>query len=82
MDGPGEAPHATRDATRVPAADGDACLRHVQSGNQGLEPGGIPRAGDGGDHLIAQRLLNLYALDVHDRCLTGDDDCFLQLADG
>ena len=67
VDGPGEAAHATRDATGISAADGDACLRHVQSGNQRLEPGGVPRAGDGGDDVIAHRLLHLHALDVHDR---------------
>ena len=67
VDGPGEAAHATGDTAGISATDGDAGLRHVQSGNQGLESGGVPRAGDGGDDVTADRLLHLHALDVHDR---------------
>ena len=81
MDGPGEAPDAACDAAGVAATDRDAGLRHVQSGNQGLDPGGVPRAGNGGDHIGAHRLLHQHALDVHGRRLRADRDRFLQRAD-
>ena len=50
-------------------------------GNQGLDAVDVPRGGNGGEDVLADRLLRPRALDVDDRRFAGDGDRFLERAD-
>ena len=65
----------------MPPVDAARVRRVAHARNQGLNAGGVPRAGNRREDVLAHRLLHLRALHVDDRRFAGDGDRLFEGAD-